>query len=153
VDYRALVSRADIERPIPLGVAESEHPGLPIGNGRLGTLLWQPSPAILAMQLNHTDVFAFRASSHATRGDHQDYGNVCGRVEIGFGEDVFNAETTHNQLGVYEALATISGAGGRVRGLAWHEKDVIALVKPPFPRPPVRSNSCFRGLPPKANSC
>ncbi len=24
--------------------------------------------------------------------------------------------------------------------------------QPPFPRPPVRPNGCFRGLPPKANS-
>ena len=127
VDYRALVSRADVERPFPLGGAEAEHPGLPVGNGRLGTLLWQPAPAILALQLNHTDVFAFRASSHATRDAHQDYGNVCGRVEIGFGEDVFRPDTTHNHLGLYEALATVSGAGVRVRGLAWHAKDVLAL--------------------------
>jgi hypothetical protein len=127
VDYRALVSRADVERPFPLGVAEAEYPGLPVGNGRLGTLLWQPSPAILALQLNHTDVFAFRASSHATRDAHQDYGNVCGRVEIGFGEDVFRPDTTHNHLGLYEALATVTGAGVRVRGLAWHAEDVLAL--------------------------
>jgi predicted DNA-binding transcriptional regulator YafY len=26
------------------------------------------------------------------------------------------------------------------------------LTQPPFPRPPVRPNGCFRGLPPKANS-
>ncbi len=26
------------------------------------------------------------------------------------------------------------------------------IDQPPFPRPPVRPNGCFRGLPPKANS-
>jgi hypothetical protein len=26
------------------------------------------------------------------------------------------------------------------------------LLQAPFPRPPVRPNGCFRGLPPKANS-
>ncbi len=127
VDYAALVSKADLDFKIPLGVAESDKPGLPIGNGRLGTLLWQPSPAVLAMQLNHTDVFAFRASSVATRGDHQDYGNVCGKVQIAFGGDVFGKETTRNRLEIYNPLATVSGAGVRVRGVAWQARDVIAL--------------------------
>jgi hypothetical protein len=30
--------------------------------------------------------------------------------------------------------------------------EVAAYKKPPFPRPPVRPNGCFRDLPPKANS-
>lgn len=127
VDYAALVSKADLDLSTPLGVADSEKPGLPIGNGRLGTLLWTPAPSMLAMQLNHTDVFAFRACSVAARGDHQDYGNVCGKVEIAFGEDVFGPDTTRNQLSVYDALATVSGRGVRIRGLAWHARDVVAL--------------------------
>lgn len=127
VDYAALVSRGDLDLKTPLGVADSAKPGLPIGNGRLGTLLWTPAQNTLAMQLNHTDVFAFRSCSVATRDAHQDYGNICGRVDIGFGEDVFRPETTRNQLGVYDALATVSGKGVRIRGLAWHAKDVIAL--------------------------
>ena len=72
VDYPALVARADLDLKIPLGPADTENPGLPLGNGRLGTLLWMGGPNILSMQLNHTDVFAFRSSSVATRGDHQD---------------------------------------------------------------------------------
>lgn len=127
VDDRALVSRADLDFSFPLGIADSDKPGLPIGNGRLGTLLWTPAPNVLALQLNHTDVFAFRASSLATRGPHEDYGNTCGRIEINFGDKVFEPGTTRNQLAVVDALATVSGKGVRVRALAWHAKDVVAL--------------------------
>lgn len=127
VDYAALVSRGDIEVKGPLGPADTPTPGLPLGNGRLGTLLWMGAPGALSMQINHTDVFAFRASSVATRGDHQDYGNVCGRVDVFLGEELFKPETVTSKLSLYDALATVTDNGVRVRSFAWHAKDVVAL--------------------------
>ncbi|MCX6880866.1 MAG: hypothetical protein NTW21_44765 [Verrucomicrobia bacterium] len=63
VDFAALVSKADLDFKVPLGGLETER-GLPIGNGRVGTLLWtHPEQSKLHMQVNHTDVFAFRSSS------------------------------------------------------------------------------------------
>jgi hypothetical protein len=127
VDYAALVARGDIEVKGPLGPADTPTPGFPLGNGRLGTLLWMGAPGALSMQINHTDVFAFRASSVATRGDHQDYGNVCGRVDVFLGEELFKSETVTSKLSLYDALATVTDNGVRVRTLAWHDKDVVAL--------------------------
>ncbi len=127
VDYPALVSCTDLDLKGPLGPADTPTPGLPLGNGRLGTLLWMVAPNVLSMQLNHTDVFAFRSSSVATRGDHQDYGNICGHADVFFGEDLFKPDTVRSQLSVYDALGTVTAAGVRVRSLAWHAKDVIAM--------------------------
>jgi hypothetical protein len=127
VDYPALVARGDLDIKVPLGPADTENPGLPLGNGSLGTLLWMAAPNMLSMQLNHADVFAFRGSSVATRDAHQDYGNGCGRVDIGFGEELFKPDMVRSQLGIYNPLGIISAKGLRVRSLAWHAKDVIAL--------------------------
>ncbi len=127
VDYPALVSRADLDLKGPMGPADNPTPGVPLGNGRLGTLLWMTAPHVLSMQFNHTDVFAFRASSVATRGDHQDYGNICGHADVFFGEELFKPDVVRSHLGVYDALATITSINVRIRSLAWHAKDVIAL--------------------------
>lgn len=127
IDYPGLVAIADLDIKGPLGSADSPTPGLPLGNGRLGTLLWMSAPCALSLQLNHTDVFAFRASSVATRGDHQDYGYICGRVDVFFGEELFKPDSVRSQLSVYDALGTITAGGVRFRSLAWNAKDVVAI--------------------------
>jgi len=54
VDYKGLVSRADIAYDKP---AERSEAGLPVGNGRMGSLVWT-TPAALKFQINRVDVFA-----------------------------------------------------------------------------------------------
>ena len=58
-DLRALVSTADLvyEKPVP----RSEE-GMPIGNGRMGTLVWT-TPNRLRMQINRPDVYANNSAS------------------------------------------------------------------------------------------
>jgi hypothetical protein len=51
-DARALVSRADLRLDRP--AARSEE-GLPIGNGRAGTLVWT-TPSALRFQINRVDI-------------------------------------------------------------------------------------------------
>ena len=53
VDYESLVSRADLSYNTP--VVRSEE-GLPIGNGRTGSLVWT-TPTALHFQVNHVDLF------------------------------------------------------------------------------------------------
>lgn len=80
VDFTALVSKADLDFKEPLGGQDTER-GLPVGNGRMGTLLWTaPEQSKLHMQVNHTDVFAFRNSSAST---HRDRGlSEIGRAHV-----------------------------------------------------------------------
>ena len=63
-DLRALVSTADLvyEKPVP----RSEE-GMPIGNGRMGTLVWT-TPNRLRMQINRPGVYANSSATNSSTG-------------------------------------------------------------------------------------
>src|SRR5580698_8412551 len=85
VDYRKLVSRADLvyERPVP----RSEE-GIPIGNGRMGSLVWT-TPGQLRFQINRVDVYPSNCTSNSFFQAHEDYCGGCAFLDIDFGEDSF----------------------------------------------------------------
>jgi hypothetical protein len=62
LDDRQRVSRADILLDRPVHRSEG---GLPVGNGRIGTLAWT-SPAALHLQPNRVDVFACKRCAGRT---------------------------------------------------------------------------------------
>ncbi len=134
VDYKSLISKADLDFNERLGGPKAER-GLPIGNGRMGTLLWTaPEQSKLHMQVNHTDVFAFRNSSASTRRDRGApgqafYCNGCGFVDIDLGKDVFTETAVRNHLAVYDAVAEVAGQGN----LAANDRD--NQVPKPIPQP------------------
>jgi len=126
VDYRNLVSRADIL--YEKSVARSEE-GLPIGNGRMGTLVWT-TPAALKMQINRVDVFASGCGTNSFPERHTDYCGGCGFVDIEFpdyGDAVFPNEDTRQHLSCTEGLVTVEGRNVQLQAFAWHETDVIAV--------------------------
>jgi len=125
VDYHALVSRADIRLDQPVPRKES---GLPLGNGRTGSLVWT-TPGAMHLQVNRVDVYANNKDTNSFPQRDSDYGFGVGFVDIGFGDsgpDVFPARTLQH-LAVYDALLGLEGAGVKVRGLAWTTKDVVAF--------------------------
>ena len=88
IDYESIVSRADLRYDTP--VARSEE-GLPIGNGRMGTLAWTV-PTALKFQINRVDVFSNDSRTRSFLERHSDYCCGVGFVDIDFvdiGEDVF----------------------------------------------------------------
>jgi hypothetical protein len=126
VNYRNLVSRADLTYDKP--VARSEE-GLPVGNGRMGSLVWT-SPSALKFQINRVDVYANNSYTNSFNRRDWDYAYGCGYVDIDFvdfGQDVFPNERTLQHLSVYDALATVEGNGVKAEVLAWHEQDVMAI--------------------------
>jgi hypothetical protein len=126
VDFRKLVSRADLSYDQPASRSEE---GLPIGNGRMGSLVWTSSSA-LKFQINRADVFAEDSSTRSFNARHTDYASGCGYVDIDFvdyGDDVFAAPAFHQDLSVYDALMTARGKGVSARVLAWNERDVFAV--------------------------
>lgn len=126
VDHRSLVSRADITYDQP--VTRSEE-GLPVGNGRMGTLVWT-TPAAMKFQINRADVFAVNRSTNSFPQRHTDYASGCGYVDISFvdfGEDVFAGSAFQQHLSVYDGTMTARGRGITARVLAWHERDVMAV--------------------------
>jgi hypothetical protein len=125
VDYRKLVSRADLTYQKPASRSEE---GMPVGNGRMGSLVWT-SPTTLKFQINRNDVFANNSYTSSFERD-EDYGADCGMVDIEFGEsgeDVFTGPGFQQHLSAYDALATARGAGVSARVLAWPERDVMAV--------------------------
>ena len=135
IDYREWVSRADIVLDKPVSRSEG---GMPIGNGRTGTLVWT-TPTAARMQVNRVDVFGCNRQTNSFHF-HQDYCCGCGFVDVDLGDaDVFADDATHQHLHLYDALLELAGRGIEVRVLAWHERDVIAVqVNDRRGRPPSR---------------
>ena len=124
-DYPGLVAHSDVAFKTP---APSNHDGLPIGNGRVGTLVWT-TPAALHYQINDVDLFCFDKDTLASPKGHNDYSSGCGYFDInlvGYGNDVFAGEKFDQTLSVYEGLESAEGDGVRTRSLAWTDGDVIA---------------------------
>ena len=126
VDYKNLVSRADIVYDKP---AERSEEGLPVGNGRMGSLVWT-TPSALKFQINRVDVFAENSSTTSFPRADSDYASGCAYLDINlvdFGDDVFAGGAFRQQLAVYDGLMTAKGNGLTARVLAWNERDVMAV--------------------------
>ena len=125
VDYRALVSQSDLiyECPVTRPIE-----GQPIGNGRMGTLVWTTSNAI-CMQINRCDVYAIN-KEHAGRwmpGPADDC-SACAAISIDVGDQQFAAgEAFLQRLSLYTAEDKIVGKAVSVRCFASSERDVIVL--------------------------
>jgi Glycosyl hydrolase family 95 catalytic domain/Glycoside hydrolase family 95, C-terminal domain len=126
VDYRNLVSRADLQYEKTVSRSEA---GIPLGNGRMGSLIWT-SPTALKLQINRVDVFANNRATHSFNRRDLDYAHGCGFFDIDFvdfGADVFPKEGTKQHLSVYDGLLAVNGQGITAQIIAWHEQDVMAF--------------------------
>ena len=101
--------------------------GLPIGNGRMGTLVWT-TPGAVEFQINRVDVFAV---NRQTEGAHfpysTDYCGGCARVSIAVGDEPFRAGPHFSQrLSLADARCEVRGEGVRIA--CWAATDDDALV-------------------------
>ncbi|WP_051620707.1 glycosyl hydrolase family 95 catalytic domain-containing protein [Paenibacillus sp. UNC451MF] len=126
MDYRELVSHGDLHYNHTVKRSEG---GLPIGNGKMGSLLWT-SPSAVKFQVNRVDVYANDRSTNSFNQRHTDYGYACGFVDIDlvdYGEDVFQDGTVHQHLDLYDALASIRGNGVKLEAFAYDHSDLFAI--------------------------
>lgn len=127
VDFRTLVSRGDLIYDKP--AARSEE-GIPIGNGRMGSLVWT-TPGEMRLQINRNDVYANNCATNSFFERHNDYCGGCGFVDIDFGaapEEPFPESGFGQHLSIYDGLLAIQGANVNARVLAWPEQDVMAIA-------------------------
>ena len=125
VDYERLVSKADLNYETP--VTRSEE-GIPIGNGRMGTLVWT-TPNAIHYQINRVDAFTMGCNTSNFQDGHNNYSNGLGYVDFrvqDYGDDVFAGNAFNQYLSVYDGLTTVTGNGLKVRMLNLMEGDVIA---------------------------
>src|SRR5215813_9783134 len=126
VDYRKLVSRADLTYDTP--AARSEE-GMPIGNGRMGSLVWT-TPSALKFQINRMDVFGADSTTVSFPQADSDYASGCGYVDINLvdaGDDVFAGKDFNQHLSVYDGQMTAKGKSVTTRALAGPQRDVMAV--------------------------
>src|SRR5215213_6498016 len=106
VDYQSLVSRADLHYDTP---ATRSEEGMPIGNGRMGSLVWT-TPNALRFQINRNDVFATDSRTHSFPRAHTDYAAGVAYVDVQFGDgagpDVFGGKSFSEHLSVYDGVMT-----------------------------------------------
>jgi hypothetical protein len=105
-----------------------EHPrqGLPVGNGRMGSLVHATQSA-LEYFVNRVDVFQSNAATNrAVDGPNDRCCNV-GDVTVDFGAPVFESGV-RQRLSLYDATATVEGGDVRAKTLAWSDRDVLAIA-------------------------
>lgn len=134
-DFRTAISRGDLDYTSP---ATRSEEGMPVGNGRMGSLVWT-TPSALKFQINRCDVFAEDSSSVSFPHQDDDYASGCGYVDINLasaGPDVFTDKNFHQHLHVYDGVMTAQGNGLSARVLAWNAHDVMAVeIDDQRPRP------------------
>ncbi len=123
VDHAAIVSRADLTYDKP---ADRSEAGMPIGNGRMGTLLWT-SHSALKMEINRDDVFGVDRDTTSFPEKHTDYCGGCAFVDVDTGGDVFGGPAFKQHLSVADGVVTTNGSGVTIRAIALNDRDVIAL--------------------------
>lgn len=129
VDYRSLVSKADLVYHNPV-VDPCE--GQPLGNGRMGTLVWT-TPQTIEFQINRSDVFAVNRDHAGLPGgpadsEPPDYCQGCAAVTIDIGGMPFgNSPHFQQHLSLYEATGRIAGNGVNIRCFISSLSDVLVL--------------------------
>ena len=122
VDYRALVSRADLiyHRPVQESVE-----GQPIGNGEMGTLVWT-TPNAIHFQINRSDVFAVNRIHTELQASAIDYGGACAHIKVDLGSDPFrSSEIFEQRLSLYDAEILIAEESVCVRCFISAVSDIL----------------------------
>src|SRR6476646_8980446 len=99
---------------------------MPLGNGRMGTLVWT-TPSQIRFQINRVDVYANNSYSNSFFERNNDYCGGCAHVEIEFSEPVFAGPDFRQHLSIYEGKMTIACRGAKAELTAWPHQDVIAM--------------------------
>jgi len=126
IDRRTQLARADLDYGTP---AERPEEGMPIGTGRMGSLVWT-TPSAIKFQINRVDVHAMDSTTFSFPRADSDYGYGCGFVDINVvqaGDDVFSGPDFHQHLSIHDALMSVRGGGVSARIVAWPDSDVFAV--------------------------
>ncbi len=133
VGFRKLIGRADLVYDKPASRSEE---GIPVGNGRMGSLVWT-TPTAMRLQINRVDVYANSCTSNSFFERNTDYCGGCGYVDVefaSFGVDVFPASGFEQHLSVYDGVLTVKGTSIASRVLVLPNADVMAVAVEDFRR-------------------
>ncbi|MFM7250454.1 MAG: glycosyl hydrolase family 95 catalytic domain-containing protein [Planctomycetaceae bacterium] len=128
VDHRSSVSRSDLVFDTPAATPDA---GQPIGNGRMGTMVWT-SPNAIHMQIHRVDVFAVNVNHQgrpAQIGSATDYCGGIACVVIHVGGETFDPSKGNfrQRLSLENAECTIDTADIGVRMFVSASTDVLVV--------------------------
>jgi hypothetical protein len=125
IDYRSLISEADLIYNNPV---KRSSDGQPIGNGRMGSLIWTNQNA-LSYQINRVDVFSVNSNTRTFDGTPRDWCGGSGLVDIDFqsNEPVFEGNNFNQHLSCYDGTVETMGNGIKTKTFVWNEEDVMAV--------------------------
>lgn len=97
---KSFVSKADLNYA---GIDRIPEAGMPIGNGRMGSLIWFDQDE-MHMQWNRSDVFANDATTQSFREESSDYSAGTGIIDLsmGTGKDAVFTSEIQQHLSVYD---------------------------------------------------
>lgn len=123
IDYRRLISHADLIYHQPVIRSEA---GMPVGNGRMGSLVWT-TPSAIHFQINRKDIFGNNSASNNFYQRNTDYCGGAGFVSIDLGQAVFAGKGFYQKLSCYDGLISLKGKDISAQILAWNKRDVMAI--------------------------
>ncbi len=125
IDYQKLVSQADLIYNKPVKKSEA---GQPIGNGRMGSLIWT-TPQALRFQINRVDIFGNNSDSDNFYQRHTDYCGGAGFLDIDFqsNEDLFTDKTFKQHLSCFDGTISTEGNKVKTNTFVWSDLDVMAI--------------------------
>lgn len=125
-DYREIIAASDLNYD---GVTGRREAGLPLGNGKMGSLLWT-TPFSVRFQINRIDVYNNGCATNSFPVIDTDSATGCGFVDIDFvdfGNDVFPETNTKQHLNTYDGFASLKGEEIEVKAFICRDSDVLAI--------------------------
>ena len=125
VDYQKLISNADLIYDKPATRSEA---GQPIGNGKMGSLIWT-TPQSLRFQINRVDIFGNNSESNNFYQRNTDYCGGAGFVDVDFQSDgdIFTDKKFRQHLSCYDGTVTTEGENVKTTTFVWSDLDVMAI--------------------------
>lgn len=124
---RAMTSGRNLSQDRPVARPVEGHP---IGNGRMGTLVWT-TPDAVEFQINRVDVFAVNRHHQGMgqcEGGAVDYGGGCAQVRVAVGGGALRRSPCFRQcLSLEDARCSILGEGVRIECWVAAENDVLVV--------------------------
>ncbi|SVD80512.1 uncharacterized protein METZ01_LOCUS433366, partial [marine metagenome] len=127
--YTEQIESSDIALEAP---TNRPNEGLPIGNGRMGTLVWTALSS-LEFQINRVDVFAVNrnaAGEHfSATGATTDYCGTCARLRVDCGNEPFRPSPDFRQdLSLHSARCAVDGRGVSAECWVAAEDDIMVVT-------------------------
>lgn len=143
--YRGIGNLSPQENHSEYGILPED--GMPVGNGRMGTLVWL-TPNAIHMQINRVDVFGMDSSSRSVRGTDSDYSGGCAFLDLELSSadhPVFGADTEQH-LWIERGQVHIIGSEVEILCYGDMDEDFLVLEITDYRSKPERISAYLRAL-------